>query len=92
MYLTIPAVREKLDVSRSTVQTILAEMRRHPERYGPKDIPHRGAKTWVDEDALIDWLAYGEARQGDDTKREGGATDSTRHKKRRALRHHDRIV
>lgn len=61
MYLTIPAVREKLDVSRTTVQEILAEMRRHPERYGPKDIPHRGSKTWVDEDALIDWLAYGEA-------------------------------
>ena len=61
MYLTIPAVRERLGLSRSTVQTILAEMRRHPERYGPKDIPHRGARTWVDEDALIDWLAYGEA-------------------------------
>ena len=61
MYLTIPAVREKLGLSRSTVQTILSEMRRHPERYGAKDRPHRGAKTWVDEDALVDWLAYGEA-------------------------------
>ena len=61
MYLTIPMIREKFGLCRSTVQTILSEMRRHPERYGPKDIPHRGAKTWVDEDALVDWLAYGEA-------------------------------